>query len=388
MPRFRFMRDRMSRADLVEARDRALAERSAAITERDRALAERSAAITERDGALAERNTAIAERNTALTRLGRPLTTDLLTGLRQKPWYSVELPEVVSNAKGMIYADERRMLYTLARDYFTGVGQIIDGGAWVGASSLSLGFGLKDRGYQKEPLIHAFDNFILDEGTVAQGYLSHDEVTNLNVKHGDNIRFIYERNIDPISEYVTIHEGDLRQSPWQGGPIEILFSDISKSWLLNDYIITNWLSSLLPETGILVQQDQVQEWHVWVAITMEMLANYFEFIDFTFYNSAVYRLKREIPLRSLDKCLSVNISSDEMEYYYLNFLERFRRMEMGRFKGMNLGMVEAGLVVTYAVHIGDLEKARRALHECEEKFYHIPDTMSRLAGIKNLVPNL
>jgi hypothetical protein len=58
---------------------------------------------------------------------------------------------------------------------------------------------------------------------------------------------------------------------------------------------------------------------------------------------------------------------------------------MGRYKGANLGMVEAGLVVTYGLHIGDLDKARRALRECEEKFHHIPDTMARLAAIKRVL---
>jgi hypothetical protein len=307
-------------------------------------------------------------------------TTERIDALRHKPWYSADLPAEVSSGEGLIHADERRMLYTLARDFFTGTGRIIDGGAYLGASSLSLGYGLKDRGYQKDPVIHAFDTFIIDEYTV-QNYLSSAN----NIKAGKNIRFLYERNIAPVVDYITIHEGDLRLAPWQWGPIEILFSDVSKSWSLNDYIILNWISALLPETGILIQQDQVQEWHVWVAITMEILADYFEFVDYTFYNSAVYRLKYEIPDRVLQKCLSSNISAADMEYYYLSFLERFRRIGMGRYKGANLGMVEAGLVVTYGLHIGDLDKARRALRECEEKFHHIPDTMARLAAIKRVL---
>jgi hypothetical protein len=71
-----------------------------------------------------------------------------------------------------------------------------------------------------------------------------------------------------------------------------------------------------------------------------------------------------------------------MEYYYLSFLERFRRVGMGRYKGWNLGMVEAGLVVTYGLYIGDTEKAWHVLRACEDKFHDVPDTMARLAGIK------
>ena len=172
---------------------------------------------------------------------------------------------------------------------------------------------------------------------------------------------------------------------WTGGPIEILFSDVSKSWSVNDYIITKWVSNLIPETGILIQQDQVQEYHVWVAITMEILADCFELIDYTKNSSMVYRLKPEVPTRTLQKSLHDNISPAEMEYYYLSFLERFRRMGMGRYQGWHLGMVEAGLAVTYGFHIGDLDKARHALRKCEEKFHDIPDTMFRLAAIKGHV---
>ena len=79
---------------------------------------------------------------------------------------------------------------------------------------------------------------------------------------------------------------------------------------------------------------------------MVILAGCFEFIDYTRNSSMVYRLKHEIPSRMLEKCLLRNISPAEMEYHYLNFLERFRCMGMGRYKGWHLGMVEAGLVVT------------------------------------------
>ena len=305
---------------------------------------------------------------------------DKIESLRRLPWYSVDLPVKVKDGKGMIHADERRMLYTLARDYYSGAGRIVDGGAFFGTSSLSLGFGLKDRDYRKEPVIDAFDCFIIDEYSVKH-YSKPAGWFRKKIKAGDNMRFIYERNIAPVAEYITIHEGDLLKAPWKSGPIEILFSDISKSWQLNDHIIKNWIAALIPETGILIQQDQVQEYHVWVAITMEILSDYFEVIDYTPYSSMVYRLKSEIPAQLLEKCMSANITKDEMEHYYLRFLERFRRVGMGRYTGWHLGMVEAGLAVTYGLHIGDLDKARHTLRQCEEKFRHIPDTMCRCAAI-------
>jgi hypothetical protein len=307
-----------------------------------------------------------------------------IESLRRLPWYSVDLPTEMRHVQGMIHPDECRMLYTLARDYFSGAGRIIDGGAFLGMSSLSLGSGLRDRGYKKEPVIDAFDMFIIS-GYSVQHYCDQRGWFRKKMKEGDNIRRFYERNIAPVAGYISVHEGDLLKMPWKSGPIEILFSDISKSWELNDHIIKNWITALIPETGILIQQDQVQEYHVWVAITMEILADYFETIDYTQFSSMVYRLKSEIPAHVLEKCMHANITKEEMEHYYLRFLNRFRSVGMGRYTGWNLGMVEAGLVVTYASYIGDLDKARHALKQCEEKFRNVPDTMRRLAEIRAMI---
>lgn len=199
------------------------------------------------------------------------------------------------------------------------------------------------------------------------------------------MRFLYERNIAPVARYIEIYEGDLTQKEPPNKPLEIIFSDVAKGWSLNDHIISNWIAALIPETGILIQQDQVQEYHVWVAITMEILAEYFEVIDYTMYSSMVYRLKREIPERVVQKCLSKNITPAEMEYYYLSWVDRFRAMGMGRYQGWTLGMVELGLAVTYGFHIGDLDKAGHVLRICEEKFHNVPDTMARHAAIRGHV---
>jgi hypothetical protein len=280
----------------------------------------------------------------------------------------------------MIGVDERRMLYTLAKDYYSAEGRIIDGGTFTGSSSLALGIGLKDRNFPKEPVIDAFDTFIIRQPSVA--LLDSSDPLSQKVKPNDNIRFLYERNVAEVSEYILIHEGDIKRTPWTEGQIEILFCDVSKSLDTNDYIITNWIPALLPETGILIQQDQVQQHHVWVAITMEILADYFEVIDYTVNSSMVYRLKHEIPRRVLDRCLTKNISPEDMEFYYSNFLERFRRFEMGRFTGWQLGMVELGLAMVYGFHIGDFEKAEFTLNEIAKKFANVPDTMARLAEIR------
>ena len=97
------------------------------------------------------------------------------------------------------------------------------------------------------------------------------------------MRFVYDHNIAPVNQYITVHEGDLLRETWNEKPIEILFSDVAKGLHLNDYILTKWLPFLSAGTGILIQQDQVREYHIWVAVTMEILAEYFEVLDYVMY---------------------------------------------------------------------------------------------------------
>ena len=309
---------------------------------------------------------------------------DKIEALRRLPWYSIEQPADVLSGRGMIGDDERRLLYTLTKDYFSDSGRIIDGGAYLGSSSLALGLGLKHRNFPKRKVIDAFDMFIMQEIFV-HNYLDRSDPLSQNVKPGDYVRHIYDRNTAEVAEYITVHDGDVRAKPWNGDPIEILFCDISKTPETNDYIIENWIPALLPEIGVLIQQDQVEENHVWVTITMEMLIDYFEFIDYTANCSMVYRLKREIPSSILERCLQKNITHQDREFYYKSFLDRFRRVGMGRFSGWRLGMVELGLAVLYGRYMGDVEKAEYTLKQIEAQFSQIPDTMYRLTKIRRLL---
>lgn len=312
-------------------------------------------------------------------RLNRKLSlhTDRLHAL---PWYSVDLPPEVADSRPMIGDDERRLLYTLTRDFYQGEGRIIDGGTYIGDSSLALGFGLKARGYQPTPVIDAFDLFILIDTTDGVWFASDGDV-----KGGQSIRPTYDRRTASVAQYIKVHEGDVTSTPWRNGPIEILFNDLSKSWDINDYVLRNWFPCLMQDRSILIQQDQVQEYHVWVAITMEMLSAHFQLIDYVRNSSAVYRPVSSIGSSSIIPCLRENLSHDDMERAYLSWIERFRRLAAGRFKSWHLAMVEGGLIVTYALHIGDMDKARHAWKVCVEKFRDDPAASYRLQEVKRIV---
>ena len=250
-------------------------------------------------------------------------------------WALIDEPQNVISGRGMVHPDERRLLYILARDYFSGAGVIIDGGTFAGSSSLALGLGLKDRGFPRRKVIHAFDTFIIDAG--AEITLDRNDPLSAEIKGGDSIRPLYDRNVAEVASYIEVHHGDVLQEPWSGRRIEILFCDICKMLPINDYVLEQWIARLIPGRGLLIQQDQVQEHHVWIAISMSILSDYFEIVDFVPHSTMIYRLKRKIPRKILKKALDRNVTPELMERHYLRSLETFRALDVPHRKRWHLG---------------------------------------------------
>src|SRR5262245_47355342 len=73
----------------------------------------------------------------------------------------VALDDALRRAPGMVSMDQRRYLYDYARRDFTGVGEIVDLGCWLGSSTVPLVIGLEanSRTAARERSIYAYDLF-------------------------------------------------------------------------------------------------------------------------------------------------------------------------------------------------------------------------------------
>src|SRR5688572_21737641 len=87
--------------------------------------------------------------------------------LRARPWNEDAFtpPPEIFKVPGMLNRQEQHMLHYLARHYFSGEGAIVDLGACLGRSTISLATGLRARNV-KRPVLHSFDLFKL--GTYEQ----------------------------------------------------------------------------------------------------------------------------------------------------------------------------------------------------------------------------
>jgi hypothetical protein len=210
----------------------------------------------------------------------------------QRPWRGVTAPPEVAAVPSMLSAEERALLYWLARDYWSGVGRIIDAGCFLGGSTVALATGLRDHRDTtlKQPIV-VFDRFVVEQYALDGGFFADAP----ELQAGDDFRPLFERYLAGLEELLDVRAGDILQQAWGGEPIEILFLDVLKTWELNDAIVREFWPALIPEQAIVVQQDYQYSCVPWLAITMEQLGECFERLDELPWSTVVYRLLRPLP---------------------------------------------------------------------------------------------
>lgn len=176
---------------------------------------------------------------------------------------------------GMVSSQEREYLQEFAKSEYSGQGEIVDLGCWLGASTIALAIGLKGNLNlkAKESIIHAYDIFVWEawmnqfvvdtplEGKYKPGDSFFDECLERTLTWKNQIQF---------------HPGDLKQLGWNGGAIELLFIDAMKSWDLANSIIHDFFPALIPGLSVVVHQDFAHYGTYWIHLIMYRLRHYFE----------------------------------------------------------------------------------------------------------------
>jgi hypothetical protein len=287
---------------------------------------------------------------------------------RERHWRNIELPPDVLAVPSMLSVDERRLLFSLARDSFSGAGAIVDAGCFLGGSTLALGSGLLANPSAGRVAIDSYDMFLLDE-YMLKHYA--DAATAGQRKPGESCRDLFDGNISSISSIVRVHHGDIREIGWDGRPIEILFLDILKAPNTNDRVVREFFPALIPGRSVLVQQDYIHEGHFWIHITMELLSEYFNYTEFVEYSSAVYLLRKPIPQHVIDGCMWDALSTDD----------KFCLMDgaINRWQGYTKGVLECARAAMRA-WFGDRDGALKDLERIRNDYYWSDHVLTRADG--------
>lgn len=205
-------------------------------------------------------------------------------------WRRQPLPVACTKVPTMLVPDELRLLNFLAQDTYRGDGAIVDAGSFLGGSTVALAEGLRrnPRWKSGQP-IQVYDKFEVEEYTRGVYFPESMPV-------GASFRDQFDRNVAPYAEMLEVHAGDIREHPWTGGPIEILFIDVAKHWTVCDFVTWNFFPHLIPGRSLVVQQDYLyHHWVAWLHVTMELYGDYFEYVCDTEVNSAVFLNTKAIP---------------------------------------------------------------------------------------------
>jgi len=279
-------------------------------------------------------------------------------------WVTVEIPEDVKNVTTMISIPERKLLYLLARDYWRGSGAIIDAGCFIGGSTIALANGiLVNKKYMPDrKVVHSYDLFIADEHQV-ENYLRNFG----DIKPGDSIRHIFDKNISKVSNVVEVHEGDICNFKWRGGKIEILFIDVAKTWEINDHLVKEFFPNLIVDHSIVIQQDLVHPTCPWLAITMELFSDYFEIVSYVPDNSIVFKLKKEIPSSLFNECIVSKLKTEDKLYLMDRAILRYQKI----LKNEDLVELECARAILRLWLLGE-EAAKQDMRRIEKIYANSP----------------
>lgn len=213
----------------------------------------------------------------------------------------------------MISLEERRYLYWLGQSAWTGQGNIVEIGPWLGGSTVCLASGMRASGHDPAAKLHVIDNFIWREFMASRAPLPIQPGDSFEPFFLDNLGgfegivrahrlALPDESIDSDQEAIDKRFSEEERIPvleeLDEGPIEVLFIDGAKSCRGMRHLLKALNHCLIPGVSLLVCQDFKYWGCYWVPITMARLGEYLEPVHNVHDGTTLaFRLKTEIPDR-------------------------------------------------------------------------------------------
>jgi hypothetical protein len=274
------------------------------------------------------------------------MVRDRLRDLIRRPWCDVMLPPDAIGIPTMLSKAERRLLYSLARDYATGEGAIVDGGCFLGGSTAALLAGVRDRSEPwRGPAVESYDLFRVEQFTIPKFFRDGPAV-----RVGESFRPRFDAHVARFDVPHVVHEGDITEIGWSGEPIDVLFLDVLKSWQTNDAVLRDFFPSLVPGRSVIVHQDYGWGDTPWISITVELMRDSLVLVDWMEWGSHVFFVEDELPVDVLENGIRG-----------LEFEAKLEQMDraVARADGWVKGMLE----VSRCILLADCDRPDAALAE-------------------------
>ncbi len=237
--------------------------------------------------------------------------------MEHRAWKSISF-DYPRSVPTMLADEEKRYLFWLGKDEWSGAGTVVEIGPWLGGSTVCLAAGMRASGRAARGKLHAVDNFLWRKFMAARAPLP--------LSPGDSFEPFFLRNIVGYTDLVVSHaralpdetiegdadagatrfSGEKAMAPFEGlpggDPVEILFIDGAKSWRGMRHLLLTLSSRLLPGKTLLVCQDFKYWGAYWVPMMMARLDAHVEPVHNVLGGTTVaFRLASAIPSGELER---------------------------------------------------------------------------------------
>jgi len=278
------------------------------------------------------------------------------------------IPEDIISHPGMIPIEERVLLYSLAKNRWSGRGCIVDAGAFLGVSTRCFYRGVSDSGVvelNSKPFgkpIKTYEKAVATHTWSKQ--IKRNKFKNLNMpklNDGESFADEFHRFSRDLYDLSEINLGDILLINKFNHPIEILFLDILKSPQLIEHCAKLFFGNLIIGSYV-IQQDYNQSSIPGIKVFQEKFSGHFEHVA-NILSSAVFRLKTPIPYKDLENFFSVKLSKEEK--YSLHEIAEMRENSDARRL-----LLKCSRCILMLKH-KDAYKAKDLLSSIKEEFHHI-----------------
>jgi len=179
---------------------------------------------------------------------------------RQPPWAAIPLEAL--NVPGMITKEERRY-YTYLGSFYSGQGEVVELGSWLGLSTLAILYGLRRNPAFAGKKLHVFDDFVWRSSWMDKWLDDGDFDIEKPHDHGD-FSGLFDRFTSGVREHMVVerrriapYDGNERIAPltWNGRPIEMVFVDCGRTLEVNEAWYKTLSPSFIPGRSLLVLED-------------------------------------------------------------------------------------------------------------------------------------
>lgn len=223
-----------------------------------------------------------------------------------------DAPHYPDRAPSKTTVRERNVLHWLARDWYTGAGEIVDLGSTVGGTAVPLCAGIRENGglnvRQREGRVHCFDRFGRE---VVHGVWGRS--VGLPAAGFVDGKAAFQYFTAPYQQSICLHAGDFLRTRWGGKPVELLHVDLAKTPELWAHVWSEFGRQLRPGRSLLIHQDFERSRLPWLTYSVGAQLPFLELVGPVVSGTVYALVKHEIPAAVHHRIVGDDFSLEERE---------------------------------------------------------------------------